>query len=91
MPLFLIYLLSSYSMKTWADVYIVYIVFAWWSGLDASWSRIEVGLLFVCWDLLSIFKVKVSREIAQFSPCRTRTYAARNSGSNGPVSECPPA
>jgi hypothetical protein len=64
---------------------------ACWRGLDASWSRIEVGLLVVCWDLLWIFKVKVSREIAQFSPCRTRTYATRNSGSNGPVSECPPA
>ncbi len=32
-----------------------------WRGLGASWSRIEVGLLVVCWDLLWIFKVKVSR------------------------------
>ena len=61
---------------------------ACWRGLDASWSRIEVGLLVVCWDLLWIFKVKVSREIAQCSPCRTRTYATRDNGSNGPVSEC---
>ena len=81
MPLFLIYLLLSYSMKTWADVYIVYIVWL----VDVDWMHLEVGLKWVCWlcaDLLWIFKVKVSREIAQCSPCRTRTYATRDSGSN---------
>ncbi len=82
--------------KTMADPEVQYVQYedmsrrihclACWRGLDASWSTIEVGLLVVCWDLLWIFKVKVSREIAQFSPCRTRTYATRNSGSNGPVS-----
>ncbi len=89
MPLFSIYLFLSYSMKTWADVYIVYIVWL----VDVDWMHLEVGLKWDCWlcaDLLWIFKVKVSREIAQCSPCRTRTYATCDSGSNGPVSECPP-
>ena len=85
MPLFLIYLFLSYSMKTWADVYIVYIVWL----VDVDWMQLEVGLKWACWlcaDLLWIFKVKVSREIAQFSP-----FATHNSGSNGSVSEFPPA
>jgi hypothetical protein len=33
---------------------------------------------------LDLCRVKVSREIAQFSPSRTRTYATRSCGSNGP-------
>jgi hypothetical protein len=38
---------------------------------------LEVGLKWACWLCAEIwiFKVKVSREIAQFSPCRIRTYA----------------
>ncbi len=37
--------------------------------LDSKHKRhLEVGLLVVWWDLVWIFTVKVSREIAQFSP-----------------------
>ncbi len=41
-----------------------------------DWVFLEVGLKWSCWLCAEIwiFKVKVSREIAQFSPCRTRTY-----------------
>jgi hypothetical protein len=42
------------------------------------WMHLEVGLKWACWLYAEIefesFKVKVSREIAQFSPSRTRTY-----------------
>ncbi len=86
---FICFLGLSHSMK-WADVLHC---LACLRRLHVSWSRIEVGLLVlvVCWDLVWIFKAKVSREIAQFSPSRTRTYATGNSGSNGPVSKYPPA
>ncbi len=43
--------------------------------VDMDWMHLEVGLKWACWLCAWIFKVKVSREIAQFSPCRTRTYA----------------
>jgi len=63
-----------------------FIVLACWRGLD--WMhlgvyirRLEAGLLVVCWDIVWIYQVQVSREIAQFSSTsRTRTYAPRNSG-----------
>ncbi len=54
-------------------------------GRNAYWIRMEVGLLAVCWDLVLIYKIKVSREIAKFSSSKTRTYAPHNSGSHSPV------
>ncbi len=65
MPLFLIYLFLSYSMKTWADVYIV---LACWRGLDASWSRIEVGLLVVCLDCVGFLRSKSVEKLPNFPP-----------------------
>jgi hypothetical protein len=69
MPLFLIYLFLSYSMKTWADVYIVLHCLACWRGLDASWSRIEVSLLVVCWDFyFGSLRSKSVEKLPNFPP-----------------------
>ncbi len=51
MPLFLIYLFFRFIVQ-YKDMSRVLHCFACWRGLDASWSRIEDGLLVVCWDLL---------------------------------------
>jgi hypothetical protein len=70
----------------WRHEQTYYIV--WLVDVDRTHLEVrltELGLLVVCWDLVWIFKAKVSREIAQFSPSRTRTCLALI----GPVSDCP--
>ena len=47
-----------YSMKTWADVYIVYIV----RLVDVDWMFLEeVGLLVVCWEFGSLRSKSVEK------------------------------
>ncbi len=56
---FICFLGLSYS-TVWRNEHwaVVLHCLACWRRLDSSWSRIEVGLLVVCWDLVWIFKVK---------------------------------
>jgi hypothetical protein len=62
----LIFVFSKNCLWRYATLFDFFLCISYWTGLDASWSRIEVGLLVVCWDLFWISKVKVSRNCPIF-------------------------
>ena len=88
MPLFLILLCFVYNVHdTGIDVihYCMDVV---------GWKRQEEGLKRACSvsvvDIRGILRSKSVEELPSV-PTGTRTYAPHIRGSNGPVSECPPA
>ncbi len=64
-------------MQTWADI--LHFLDCW-RGLDASWSRIEVGL--VGWDLVWVLRSKSVETLPNFPQHDSNLYPPRNSGSN---------
>ncbi len=87
MPLILIYCSYSYMVQAGIDV-------VHYCCMDSvGWKRQEEGLKLVCMLSVGFMLVLRSKSVQELPsvPNGTRTYALHIRGSNGPVSECPPA